>query len=643
MSNYKSLQRIFRTEYTCQNLFPTLCSPGRLTIVQMMAYENWDQTKTFHRKGHPFFCGWFNSYAERKELPESVIAKRLQGSLFFLFKKGEFLGALKLETHSVIAKLCKKNLKFDGVLDIVEYFCKIRFLVSTKASGDRKGCGLPIIAVCLLLVAPGLVMDQCSIAAALANTLAGVTNVRRAVELPPIPTQFPTLKDLTLPNYQKVVLPNGLRVFLLEDHELGLVGGEILVKGGSKDDPIGKVGLAEMSSIVQRSGGTTRHPPELLNSTLEEMAARIESSSSVSEMSVGFRCLSEDFSEVLSLFSEVVQHPLMPTDQLDLTRSQLLGSIKRRGDSPASIATREFSKLLYGDGSIYSRYFTESTLKSITKEDLLSFHKAAFSPSVSVLGIWGDFDKETVKDIIFRTFGGWNNHPDEDKRGLQGSPHPKLESGLSYSEPEVYVIDRPHLSQGFVRMGELGTNLRDPDVFALDVLNDILNGFGGLLFDQVRSKEGLAYSVYGGWTPAVEHRGSFLAGGETQVDTVAQFINSIKGVLESVTQSPPSQEMLDRAKEGIINSFVFNFVDSGAQLSRLMTHELFGIDEDFLFNYKKKVEALTPDEILEAAKRHLHPNSQPILIVTDVSRVKPMLQALNMEVVNIQPEYLLDK
>ncbi|KAI5069426.1 hypothetical protein GOP47_0015727 [Adiantum capillus-veneris] len=460
------------------------------------------------------------------------------------------------------------------------------------------------------------------------------------VQLPPIPKVFSPLKDLVPRAFEKVILPNGLRVFLMEDHELGLVGGQLFVKAGSKDDPTDKVGLATISSIVQRSGGTKQNPGDVLDAKLEETAARIESSSGVSEMSVGFRCLSEDLTEIMPLFSDVVQSPLMPTNKLNLVRTQLLGSIKRRRDNPGGIAAREFSKLLYGEKSAYSRYLTEDTLKRVTRDDLIAFHKDTFRPTSSILGIWGDFDTERVKALISHTLGSWNANRASSVQGAQLDSLSQLEVGYSFLEPHIYIVNKPGLNQGFVRMGELGTTISDPDVFALDVLNDILNGFGGFLFNQVRSKEGLAYSVYGGWTPAAEHRGSFLAGGETQINTVPQFIRSVERVLQSVTVEAPSADDLAKAKEGIINSFVFNFVDSGVQLSRLMTYELFGIDQNFLFSYKKKVEELTTVDILEAARRHLHPGLQPVLVVADASKVMSALKTLGREIVVLHPEYL---
>ncbi|MCO5567100.1 hypothetical protein L7F22_020785 [Adiantum nelumboides] len=319
------------------------------------------------------------------------------------------------------------------------------------------------------------------------------------VQLPPIPRVFSPLRDLVPRAFDKVILPNGLRVFLMEDHELGLVGGQLFVKAGSKNDPADKVGLATISSIVQRSGGTKQHPGDFLDIKLEETAARIESSSGVSETSVGFRCLSEDLTEIMSLFSEVVQSPIMPINKLNLARTQLLGSIKRRGDNPGGIAAREFSKLLYGEKSAYSRYFSEETLKCITRDDLVAFHTHTFSPTTSILGIWGDFDQEKVRALISRTLGSWNdNRASSVHQAEQVGSVSQLEVGYSFLEPHIYVVNKPGLNQGFVRMGELGTTISDPDVFALDVLNDILNGFGGLLFNQVqKSKTSDSMSCFG--------------------------------------------------------------------------------------------------------------------------------------------------
>eukprot|EP00850_Spirogloea_muscicola_P007521 SM000038S14334 [mRNA] locus=s38:312771:317619:+ [translate_table: standard] len=448
--------------------------------------------------------------------------------------------------------------------------------------------------------------------------------------LPPIPTKFPPLPDVKLPPYQKLVLSNGLRVLLLEDHELGLVGGQLLVKGGSKSEPAAQVGLAAITSSVQRSGGTRQHSADYLDLRLETLAARIEASAGVAEASVGFRCLTEDLGEVMGLFSEVVQQPLFPVEKLELVRSQMLGGIARRNDEPGTIARREMPKLLYGSESAYARRPEISTVSAIKISDLAHFHDSEFRPDQAVLGIWGDFSSATVRKLVEDNFGDW----------LSTASHPStkpvltpLEKGFSARPPGVYLIDRPGLTQGYVRMGELGTTLDDPDLFRLDVLNSALNGFGGLLFDQVRSREGLAYSVFGGWSPALQHRGVFVAGAETQVKEVANCVKSMRKVLQGVTTELIKPEELALAKQSALNSFVFNFADTGSQLGRIMTYELFGVDQDFLFKYRREVEKVTSRDILQAARRHLHPAEEPILVVSDAAQVEESLASLGLSVI----------
>ncbi|CAI5981003.1 unnamed protein product [Closterium sp. NIES-65] len=477
--------------------------------------------------------------------------------------------------------------------------------------------------------------------------------------LPPIPTAFPPLPDPALPPYEQFVLPNGLRVFLLEDHELGLVGGQLLVKGGAQYEAPDKVGVAGMMAAVQRSGGTQQYPEEHLDDTLEAMAASIETSAGTSSLSASFRCLQEDAPTLLPLLRDgppssplpapaclcsmqmLVLAPLLPASKLAFSCTQLLGSIARRNDDPGRVASRELQRLLYSPASPRGRYPLAADVARISLADLRAFHAASYSdPSQAVLGVWGDFDARSMRALLEDTFLAWPAAPATPaRRAAKGRavPYWGPEEGVAASAAGVYVVDRPGLTQSIVRVGELGITISDEDVFALDVLNAILNGFGGRLFDQVRSREGLAYSVSGSWSPGVDHRGAFVGGGETRAEAVGQFVTAVQRVLGEATLLPPSPGELQEAKDRVLNSFVFNFADSGAQLSRIMTYELFGIDQDFIFEFKRRVEALSPEAVLAAAQRRLHPGEQPIVVVADAAAVMPQLSSLGLSVTLIDP------
>eukprot|EP00899_Mesostigma_viride_P013926 jgi/Mesvir1/22534/Mv18553-RA.3 len=346
------------------------------------------------------------------------------------------------------------------------------------------------------------------------------------IELPPLPSTAPPLPALALPRYEKTVLANGLSLYLLEDHELGLVSGRLVLKGGSLRETVDKTGLASVTATVQRGGGTTKHPAEQLNAILENLSAGIETFSKTSVSGVGFSCLSEDTAKVYKLFTEVTLEPKWDPAFLTLVKKQISAALVRQNDEASSIATRELLKLVYGAESPYARYPTLASVQAITLDDLKEFHRATFSPAGAALAIWGDFDAGEMRRMVEESPLARDRWQKDDAAVARArkrwpltlqSANPSLGTPIQEGEgvgggqaeaggpSRVYLVDKLGLTEGYVAMGELGTQLQDPDTVPLDVLNGILNGFGGRLFDQVRSRQGLGYTVYGRWSPGIEH------------------------------------------------------------------------------------------------------------------------------------------
>jgi zinc protease len=181
-------------------------------------------------------------------------------------------------------------------------------------------------------------------------------------------------------------------------------------------------------------------------------------------------------------------------------------------------------------------------------------------------------------------------------------------------------------------LGHLGGRLDSPDYPALSVLNGVLNGFGGRLFNQVRSRQGLAYSVYGVWNPNYDYLGTFMAGGQTRSETTVAFIKSILAEIERLRTTPISEEELANAKDSILNSFVFNFQSPSQTLARLMRYEYFGYPEDFIFKYQEAVKATTVADIQRVAQKYLQPEKIVTLVVGDTETIDPPLSSLGVEV-----------
>ncbi|WP_347239471.1 pitrilysin family protein [Microcoleus sp. FACHB-68] len=432
--------------------------------------------------------------------------------------------------------------------------------------------------------------------------------------------QFPPLPEIQVPDYTRYELKNGMTVFLMEDRELPLVSGTALFRTGDRFEPAEKVGLAEVMGQVMRIGGTTEHTPDELNRLLEQRAASVETGVDSSSASASFSALSEDVNEVFGLFAEVIRQPVFAPDKLDLAKKQRQGGIARRNDDPDEIAGREFQKLIYGQTSPYARTSEYATINKITRDDLVQFHRQYFHPNNMILGIVGDFDTKQMQALVEKQFGNWPANPQ-----LQVPPLPPVSQA---NKGGVFLVDQPQLTQSYVQMGHLGGQLNSPDYAALSVLNDVLNGFGGRLFNQIRSRQGLAYTVYGFWSPRYDYPGVFVAAGQTRSDATVPFIKAIMSELERIRTEPVTPAELAYAKESTLNSFIFNFADPVQTLSRLMRYEYYGYPEDFIFQYRRAVEATTIADVQRVAQTYLKPENLVTLVVGNAEAIQPSLTSL---------------
>jgi zinc protease len=435
---------------------------------------------------------------------------------------------------------------------------------------------------------------------------------------------FPTLPELKLPKYTRFELKNGMRVYLMEDKELPLVGGMALFRTGDRFEPIDKTGLASLTGEVMRTGGTKKHSSEELNQLLERRAASVETGINATSGSANFSALAEDIEPVFDLFAEVIQQPIFAQEKLDLAKKQEQGGIARRNDNPNDITSREFQKLIYGDRSPYARTVEYKTLANISREDLVGFYQKYFHPKNMILGISGDFDTAKMRSLIEQKFGNWEPS--------QSAEVPPLPTVSPANQGGVFLVNQPQLSQSYVQMGHLGGMLNSPDYGALDVMNGVLNGFGGRLFNNVRSRQGLAYTVYAAWSARFDYPGVFVAGGQTRSEATVPFIKAIRAEIDRIRTEAITPAELAFAKESKVNSFIFNFEDPSQTLSRLMRYEYYGYPEDFIFRYRRSIEAATIADVQRVANTYLKPENLVTLVVGNTTGIQPPLSSLGTSV-----------
>jgi zinc protease len=436
--------------------------------------------------------------------------------------------------------------------------------------------------------------------------------------------KFPPLPEIQLPDYEKYTLDNGMVVYLVEDHQLPLVNGKAIIRTGSRLEPDSQVGLAEITGDLMRTGGTEKHTEDELDLILEQKAAGVETAIGTTSGSAGFSCLSYDLDSVFNLFAEVLRYPIFEEEQLELEKTALKGRIARRNDNPRAIASREFSKLIYGENSPYARTVEYETLDNISRDDVIKFYQQYIRPDQMILGIVGDFEPNQVKKLIKETLGTWKVDSPMPQTNVS-NPAQQIRDG-------IFMVDQPSLTQSNILLGHLGGKLNNPDYPVLSVINGILNGYGGKLLNEIRTRQGLAYSVYGLWRAAYDYPGIFVAGGQTKTETTTDFIKSVLAEIDDIRTNPITEEELNYAKESILNGFVFQFQDPSQTLSRLMTYAYYDYPEDFIFQYQKGVKETTIDEVKRVAHKYLQPEQIVTLVVGNGKEIQPSLTSLDSQI-----------
>ncbi|MBV6433858.1 MAG: hypothetical protein IANPNBLG_04092 [Bryobacteraceae bacterium] len=440
--------------------------------------------------------------------------------------------------------------------------------------------------------------------------------------------KFKPLPELRLPEISSFTLANGMKVYLLENHELPLVRGSLRLHAGNVYDPPGKVGLSDVFGEVMRTGGTRDKTGDQLNELLEGMAASVETDIGETAGTVSFNTLTENTDTVLAIFKDILTQPEFRQEKLDIAKNQYRGVIARRNDNAGGIASREFERLIYGRNTAWGRQMEYATLDSITRQDLIQFHNRYFFPANMALAIQGDFVSSTMRGKLEKLFADWNP---------KQPPVPPVPPVTNKAVPGVYFAEKKDVNQTSFRLGHLGGKFSDKDYPALDVMNDILGGgqFSSRLVQKVRSDLGLAYTVGSAWQAAYDHPGVFLISGGTKSQSTVEALKAIRVQVDRIRDAEVTDEELRIAKESTLNSFIFAFDSPGKVLSRLMTYEYYGYPKDFIFQYQKAVAAVTRADVLRVAREYLKPENFVIVAVGKSEDFGAPLSSLGLPVHNI--------
>jgi zinc protease len=443
---------------------------------------------------------------------------------------------------------------------------------------------------------------------------------RQAVPQQAVP-QHP--RDLKFPSLEYVPpqraacrhqLANGVIGYFVEDHDLPLVNVSVSIRTGSYLDPEGKTGLAFATGSQIRAGGTQHYKADQFDEEVDFLAASISSFIGATSGAASVNFLAKDADRALELFFDMLRNPGFQPDRLELYRTQQLQQIERRNDRTDDIEAREWNRLLRGPDHFTSRMTTRDSIKAITRDDLIQFHRRYYHPKNLILAVSGDFKTADMKARLEKAMAGWTGSAD---------PVPPVPAPKFVPAPGVYLVSKPDVNQARVSMGHTGIMRGIPDEFAIDMMNDILggSGFTSRITNRVRSDEGLAYSAGSSFSAGVYFPGQFRAAYQSKDATAAKAAQIVLDEINRIRTEKVSAEELETVKNNAIEVFPRYFASAAAVAGTFASDELTGRDPNFWNAYRDRLRAVTREDVLRVAKKYLEPSSMVILVVGNIDSI----------------------
>ncbi|MCB0358466.1 MAG: insulinase family protein [Bdellovibrionales bacterium] len=435
--------------------------------------------------------------------------------------------------------------------------------------------------------------------------------------------------SFTPPSPVEWKLANGLTVYFLPDDELPLMKGVLVYPGGSLYEPRDRTGLAALCGSQMREGSIQGIRPEQLDRTLDSLGASVESAFNEEYGSISFSGLTEDAETILTIVSDVARRPAFDANRLSLAKQLSFEAIRRRKDDPATMAGITFARYVYGADSPYAWAPTPETIQRITRDDLIAFRRRFVRPEGAILAITGALSEAEARALVDKIFASWAGDPEQ---WVRPTPPPVGDT----LKPGLYILPR-EFDQATVKIGHRGPARTTPDFYRLSVFNSVFGygGFTSVLFREVRTKLGLAYSVWGGFDPGPVEGIFSIDAGTRAAEAGRTVERSIELAREARTELY-SEDLVQLAKDSARRSFVFRFETPRQVIGRRAWLVMHGFPEDFDDTYLPRISQVDPMDVRSVAASHIHPENLVIVVVGSVP-VADLVKRFGSE----RPIYLL--
>ncbi len=435
------------------------------------------------------------------------------------------------------------------------------------------------------------------------------------------PPQPGPAAELKLPVPDKFTLDNGLTVYYVEDHNLPLVTSALVFRTGSAADPVDRPGLAAFTSDMTQEG-TQKWDALALADHLHSLGAAWDGEFNEDSGIRRVRSLTSNARPAMEVLAEAALHPTFPEKELERVRQDRLAALMQEKDSPPAMAERAFLPNLYGVAHPYGHVAQgdEESVKKITRDEVVNFHKAGFTPKNAALVIVGDVKQSDARSMAKDLFGAWT-----------GEAPPPLSFGeRTPATSRVVIVDKPKMPQTSIMVGQVGVARNDPDYDKLSLMNTVMaGGFTSRVNHNLREVHGYTYGTYGQLTQN-RGEGAIAIGGGIRADVTGPALNELFKEVASMKTQPVTDDELARARGARIEALPGRFQTQDAMAGQIAALYSFDLPDDYYKTLPARLSAITGPDLTAMANKYLTPEKMLVVAVGDRSKIQTQIASLGL-------------
>ena len=395
----------------------------------------------------------------------------------------------------------------------------------------------------------------------------------------------------TLPEIKKIVLRNGIRLLIREDHRLPVVAVRAVLQGGLRAEDVKNNGICNLMKDVMLKG-TRKRTAEQLSSIIESRGIALDSFSGSNSFGLSCNMISNETETGLEILSDVLLNPSFPENEIAKSKELIYNSIRTSDDNILDAAKKLLKKTMFKEHPYsFLEIGEEESVKNITRNDIDSFYKTLVVPENLVIAVYGDIETDSVPRMIeklFRFSSGGN--------GVSGMTTSKADFPADIRK-EFKKVDK---KQTVVFAGFKGVDLYNKDRYAIEMLGSILNNQGGRLFESIRDRQALAYMV-GTFNIIGVDTGAFVFYAVTEKDKKEKAMEGILAEIKKLKNELIGGEELKRAKAELTGRYANEIQTSDGVAFKTSLDELYGIGYNDFLNYCDRINAVKAEDIKRIA------------------------------------------